>query len=304
MIRRRQRPATTPVSEETMRFSRPVLNKACLIALVAALVLVAESAAGQGMRGAWAPDIGHMSRSVAHWIGILGGLAIIYFSLSVRRNMGGSPVANCGLLVGVGTALFVLVFLDMEAGHLLGRGLWSATVSNEIAQLWWMTALAAMITLYTVSYRELVVGVGSGSRRGTATDRRTLAGLSGGIIAGFAVLGIIGAVGGAVLLDGARSAAHVLGFGFSLLLAYYANRAWQQFRGGVYATTASYTLAGAVVFAVAFAVVEIRHDFGVDLLTAVNGMQLKMAVSMVLFTSTVFAFGWAYFRLARALDRA
>lgn len=104
--------------------------------------------------------------------------------------------------------------------------------------------------------------------------------------------------------DGARSAAHVLGFGFSLLLAYYANRAWQQFRGGVYATTASYTLAGAVVFAVAFAVVEIRHDFGVDLLTAVNGMQLKMAVSMVLFTSTVFAFGWAYFRLARALDRA
>lgn len=143
---------------------------------------------------------------------------------------------------------------------------------------------------------------------GTSVERRRLGGLVVGAIAAFALLGVVGTAavawqvsGGASYLAAARSAAHLLGIAASLLLAYYAARARRRFAGGVFATSATYTLIGAVVFATAFLTMELNHGFGVDVLAFAGGMQTAMAIQMVLFTGTVFAFGWAYYRLADAL---
>ena len=129
---------------------------------VAFLAAIATPAAAQMMRGGWEPSFGHLARSAAHWIGILGGLAIVYFADDVRRKTKGSTVASSSLLVEVGTAMFVLVFLDMEVGHLVGAGLWTGSSSMGVTRLWWMAALAAMIALYTLSYRTLVTEIGGG----------------------------------------------------------------------------------------------------------------------------------------------
>ena len=132
------------------------------ILVAALLAAIATPVAAQGMRGGWEPSVGHFARSIAHWIGIVGGLAIVYLADDVRRKTKGSTVASSSLLVEAGTAVFVLVFLDMEVGHLLGTGLWTGTSSMGITRLWWMAALAAMIALYTLSYRTLVTQVGGG----------------------------------------------------------------------------------------------------------------------------------------------
>ena len=125
------------------------------------LAAIAVPAAAQ-MRGGWEPTVGHLARTLAHGIGIVGGLAIVYFADDIRRKTAGSTVGACALLTEVGTALFVLVFLDMEVGHLLGAGLWTGSSSMGVTRLWWMAALAAMVALYTLSYRSLVRDVGGG----------------------------------------------------------------------------------------------------------------------------------------------
>lgn len=139
-------------------------------------------------------------------------------------------------------------------------------------------------------------------------DRRRMSGLAAGTVVGFALLAAAGTA--TVILQGsdaagalamARSAAHVLGMAGSVLLAYYAVQARRRFAGGVFATSAAYTLAGASMFAVAFLVMELGHGFGIDVFAFVRDMQLAMAVTMFLFTGTVFAFGWAYYRIASAL---
>lgn len=144
---------------------------------------------------------------------------------------------------------------------------------------------------------------------GTSFDRRRLGGVAAGTIAVFALLGVGGTIAGSAqmveagaFLATARSIVHLLGIGFSLLLAYYASRARRRFAGGVFATSAGYTLVGATAFAVAFTVMELGHGLGVDVFAFVGEMQMRMAISMVLFTGTVFAFGWAYYRLAVALE--
>lgn len=126
------------------------------------LVAIATPAAAQGMRGGWEPTAGHLARSIAHAIGIGGGMAIIYYADVVRRKTAGSTVGHSSLLVEAGTILFVLVFIDMEVGHLFGIGLWSTTASMGVTRLWWMAALAGMIALYTLSYRTLVTEIGGG----------------------------------------------------------------------------------------------------------------------------------------------
>lgn len=130
--------------------------------LVAGLLAAIAVPAAAQMRGGWEPSVGHLARSGAHLIGIVGGLVIVYLADDVRRKTEGSTVGSASLLVEAGTVLFVLVFLDMEAGHLLGTGLWTGTNSMGVTRLWWMAALAAMIGLYTLSYRTLVTDVGGG----------------------------------------------------------------------------------------------------------------------------------------------
>lgn len=143
----------------------------------------------------------------------------------------------------------------------------------------------------------------------TSLDRRRLGGVAAGVVLAF---GLIGAVGTGVVvgevsdpgayLSAARSAAHLLGIGSSLVLVYYAVRANRRFAGGVLGDSARATAVGALTFAAAFTVVELRHGLGVDVLAGVGDMQLKMAINMVLFTGTVFAFGWAFYRITRVLE--
>lgn len=145
----------------------------------------------------------------------------------------------------------------------------------------------------------------------TSFGRWQVGRLAAGTVVAFALLAAAGtaavARGGADAagaLDAARSAAHVLGLAGSVLLAYYAVRARRRFAGGVFATSAAYTLAGAALFAVAFLVMELGHGLGVDVFAFVADMQLTMAITMFLFTGTVFGFGWAYYRIASALGGA
>lgn len=129
----------------------------------------------------------------------------------------------------------------------------------------------------------------------------------GGVIAASA--GIVGLVGVAAAqggtttpnVDSARSVVHILGIVVSLLLVYYGYRASEQFRGGALGEAARYVSVGGVLFAVAFVHQELSHGFGVNVFAPAGGMQMRMALSMFLFTGTVFAFGWAYYQLATEL---
>ena len=143
---------------------------------------------------------------------------------------------------------------------------------------------------------------------GTSFGQRHIGGLAAGTVVAFALLATAGTAAvvreganAAGILATARSAAHLLGIAGSVLLAYYAVRARERFAGGVFATSATYTFAGASLFAVAFLVMELGHGFGIDVFAFVGDMQLAMAVSMFLFTATVFGFGWAYYRIASTL---
>lgn len=141
------------------QLTKTLTNGALLVGLLA---VIATPAAAQGMRGGWEPTVGHLARSLAHLIGIVGGLAIVYLADDIRRKTKGSTVGNSSLLVEAGTVLFVLVFLDMEVGHLFGVGLWTGSSSMGVTRLWWMAALAAMVGLYTLSYRTIVTDFGGG----------------------------------------------------------------------------------------------------------------------------------------------
>lgn len=108
----------------------------------------------------WEPTAGHLARTAAHLTGIIGGLVIIYLANRIRLSTIGSSLARISKLVMIATGLFVLVFLDMEAGHILGVNLWYFTESMLMGQLGWMTTLAVVLTLYALSYRKLVRELG------------------------------------------------------------------------------------------------------------------------------------------------
>lgn len=112
----------------------------------------------------------------------------------------------------------------------------------------------------------------------------------------------MGEVDASAFVTSVRSLAHLVGITASLMLVYYAYRARTKFSGGVFGESASFVMVGGSVFTVAFVVMELGHGFGLDLLSFVPGMQMKMAVNMVLFTATVFAFGWAFYLTANVLE--
>lgn len=112
-------------------------------------------AAAQGM-GGWEATPGHLARTLAHLIGIAGGVAILYYVERIRRETRGSTLATSSKYVLVGTALFILVFVGMEANHLLGIDLWYFARGMDLTQTWWMITLAAMMLLYTLGFRTLV----------------------------------------------------------------------------------------------------------------------------------------------------
>lgn len=102
-------------------------------------------------------------------------------------------------------------------------------------------------------------------------------------------------------VDSFRSVVHIVGIATSGVLGYYAYRAREQFSGGVFATSATYTVVGAAGFALAFLNMELQHQFDV-LLFAGLGRQGLLAVRMGLFALTVFAFGRAVSLVAGTLE--
>lgn len=139
------------------RSVRTVIRSVAVVALVS---LFAMPAAAAGMSGGWKPTAGHIARTTAHVVGILGGLVIMYYTNEIRRKTQGSTMARSSLLVLAGTGLFVLVFLGMESGHLLGIDLWYFTSTKAVTKFWWMTVLAVVLVLYTLSYRNIVKEMG------------------------------------------------------------------------------------------------------------------------------------------------
>ena len=121
--------------------------------------LLATPAAAQGM-GGWEPTVGHIARSLAHLIGIVGGLVIFYLAADLRRQTKGSTVGTSSLIVAIGTLMFVLVFLSMEAMHAFGRNFWYFADTDMIRKTWWMIGLTLVIGSYSMSYRYLVEKVG------------------------------------------------------------------------------------------------------------------------------------------------
>lgn len=143
---------------------------------------------------------------------------------------------------------------------------------------------------------------------GTSFDASRLSQLAAGVLTVIGALVVAGTGIGSgdvanagAYLDAARSVTHLFGLGASILLAYYAVQARRRFTGGVFGESATATAVGAGAFAVAFLVMELNHGLGIDVLGGLATMQLEMAVSMLLFTGTVFAFGWAFARIAGAL---
>jgi len=132
------------------------------VVAVAFLGVIALPASAHGLRGEWVLNAGHLARTAAHAVGIAGGLGIAYYVDVIRRRTAGSTVGAAALLTEVGTLLFVLVFVDMEVGHVFGVGLWSGVASTGVTRLWWMAGLAGMVTLYMLSYRTLVKDIGGG----------------------------------------------------------------------------------------------------------------------------------------------
>lgn len=125
------------------------------------LALAVDPVAAQsGMNAPWEATPGHIARTAAHLVGILGGLGIIYYADSVRRRTRGSTLGRSMLKVEVGTVLFVTVFLGMESAHLLGVKLWYFADTMAVTQLWYMITLAVVMLLYTLSYRTIVREMG------------------------------------------------------------------------------------------------------------------------------------------------
>lgn len=129
-------------------------------AVVLATVVVAPIATRGTVNSGWELTPGHVARTLAHLVGIVGGLGIVYYAETVRGRTKGSTLGTSMLYVEVGTALFVAVFLGMEAQHLLGVGLWYFADTMAVTQLWYMVALTVVMLLYTAAYRALVVEMG------------------------------------------------------------------------------------------------------------------------------------------------
>lgn len=129
--------------------------------LTGLISLFATPAAAQGMGGmGWEPTAGHIARTLAHFIGIVGGLVIFYLAADLRRQTKGSTVGQSSLIVAVGTLMFVLVFLSMEFIHAFGRNFWYFADTAMIRKTWWMIGLTLVIGSYSMSYRYLVEKVG------------------------------------------------------------------------------------------------------------------------------------------------
>lgn len=129
-------------------------------AVVLATVVVAPIATRGMVNSSWELTPGHVTRTLAHLVGIMGGLGIVYYAASVRERTKGSTLGTSMLYVEAGTVLFVAVFLGMEAQHLLGVQLWYFADTMAITQLWYMIALTVVMLLYTAAYRNLVVEMG------------------------------------------------------------------------------------------------------------------------------------------------
>ena len=144
--------------------------------------------------------------------------------------------------------------------------------------------------------RRALLGLGAGLAVVAAASAPAVA--QSGVTSAMAQSGGASATPG---IDSLRSVVHIAGIATSLVLAYYAYRARSRFRGGVFATSATYVVVGATGFALAFLNMELQHGFGIVVFDAL-GRQARLAVRMGLFAVTVFAFGRAGYLIAETLE--
>lgn len=128
--------------------------------IVVAILALAMLAAVAGFVGRWEATPGHVLRTLAHMVGIFGGVAIVYFTDDIRRKTRGSAMETSSFIVEIGTILFVAVFVGMEAQHSLGIDLWYFASTMRLTQTWWMISLSLVMASYAVAYRYLVEEVG------------------------------------------------------------------------------------------------------------------------------------------------
>lgn len=147
------------MKRERTGFSRQFVRTVTVVAGV--LATVVSPVAAQGMGGGWEPSLGHLARTGTHLLGIVGGLVIVYLANRIRSETSGSVVATTSTYVIVGTVLFVLVFVGMEANHVLGVDVWYFADGMDLTRTWYMIALAGMMLSYTLGFRALVKEVGA-----------------------------------------------------------------------------------------------------------------------------------------------
>lgn len=133
------------------------VNALMIVVGVIALVMLASIA---GFLGSWEATPGHVLRSLAHMVGIVGGVAIVYFTEEIRCQTRGAAMETSSFIVEMATILFVAVFVGMEAQHSLGVDLWYFAPAGTITQTWWMISLALVMASYAVAYRYLLEEVG------------------------------------------------------------------------------------------------------------------------------------------------
>lgn len=140
----------------------------------------------------------------------------------------------------------------------------------------------------------------------TTANRRRL------LMVGVSAVGLFGAVGvaaaqsgghdhGAEFLNSLRSVTHIFGIVASSMLVLYGMKARRRFAGGVFGEAATFSIIGGVLFGLGFFQMELLHGFGINVFGFIPDMQLMMGLRMILFTGTVFGFGWAFYQMGNAL---
>ncbi|MDY6778712.1 MAG: hypothetical protein SVU32_08670 [Candidatus Nanohaloarchaea archaeon] len=102
---------------------------------------------------------GDTARSIAHLIGILAGIALLYSAYSTGRKASGGAVGATAKYVIVGTVTFLLAVFAMEVDHVFGVHVWYFITAEHIDRMWHMMLLATTITMYALGYRKLVMQV-------------------------------------------------------------------------------------------------------------------------------------------------
>lgn len=283
--------------------------KAGLVLLSLTFLSDPVAAAGSG----WSATPGHIARSLTNLLGIGGGLIAIYYAEKLRRKTRGSAFEGSIAWFEVGSMVFMLDFLLQELRHAFGIKLIAGSVGPPPAQfhvffMMSMAGLSIVMVLYALSFKSLLGAFMETDNQGKG--RGVL--LSVGVIGGLLVVGVLAnllgsANGGPVaFINNPDDLLHAIvphvGELFALLLAYYAYTASKEFQGGIIGEASRYVMYGAGLFFVSYVLMELRHVWGINLLTFLPDFQFVLAVYFFLFTPTALIIAYGYYKIGDVFD--